>query len=111
MTDDAVEALRGAIMAQGLMHPGPPYEAPADVYDVKEIVADLRAAGWVLERDWRPIEEAPRSGEYDVLAAAFDDRRGWVQGMVCWHGGRWLGGHFLSRCPPTHFRLPQPPKE
>ena len=64
---------------------------------------------------WQPIETAPKDGTQFLATGVEADgrknpRRRW--GVAYWYERRWLGGHFNSHCPPTHWMpLPHPPKE
>lgn len=74
----------------------------------------LEAAGYVIERGWRPIEEAPKDGSRILL-----DWNGTRVGFfldnsaksIPWAGWRVPSGDTQPSGRPTHFRhLPSPPE-
>lgn len=72
---------------------------------VPEFIARLSAAGFVIERDWRPIAEAPKDS---VMALCFSDGEVRVGAF----DGSWYDPWESSDLSPTHFRpRPAPPKE
>ena len=76
----------------------------------------LKAAGYVIEQDWQPIEKAPKDGtrvlticagegEYPSVSHFRTDKRWCVGGAWCPSGGNIPWGN-----QPTHVRpLPSPP--
>jgi len=69
----------------------------------------------MTEREWQPIETAPKDGT-DILVA-FPKNVGWLQIVRWWEkktGFQWVDGYTCKRIwnSPTHWQpLPPPPKE
>lgn len=92
---------------------------------VETLLAELAAAGFVIERDWGPIAEAPKENKKELLLLCVNENGGeWIEiGWFSSAEGEWVsstrfeacvlgGGQHEAALTPTHFRpLPAPPHE
>lgn len=111
MADDLVEEVARAICAADELAPDP--DAPiylgmkaAKAWEARIPQASAAIAAWNRRAGWRPISEAPLTGDSVMLWAAEQHIIGhWLRGMEQWEDSE---GNVLH---PTHFMpLPAPPE-
>lgn len=82
-------------------------------FDVPAFFQSLAVHGYKLERDWQPIETAPRGGTPILICNAATGSTRWaVFSGGWWRDGQVEAGGIICGCPePTHWRpLPEPPE-